>query len=323
MAVIGAGLSGLVAARDVMDAGHEVVVLERSRGVGGRMACRRGEGGAVVDSGLPVLDVPRGGVLAGHVVDLAGDDMVEVEAPDGRTPGWAIDGAARLAWPAGMTRLPEALAEGIEVVTGVTVVGVHADGDLLVPVDDEGMALGAFDWVVITAPGAQAADLLDNSPRGGVRAADLRAVRYDMAVVVVAGVAVATPEWFAHRPVAGPIAYVTNEVAKGRDPVDGVLPVAVHLDADASERLMEQSDRAVLAEAVPALAKVLGRRAERPVWSQVTRWRYGTTRERLDQEALNPDWTRVLVAGDAVAAGPHMEDVAATGRWAARRILGR
>jgi hypothetical protein len=30
----------------------------------------------------------------------------------------------------------------------------------------------------------------------------------------------------------------------------------------------------------------------------------------------------VLVAGDAVAAGPHMEDVAATGRWAARRIVG-
>jgi predicted NAD/FAD-dependent oxidoreductase len=85
---------------------------------------------------------------------------------------------------------------------------------------------------------------------------------------------------------------------------------------------MEESDRVVLAEVLPALAKVLGKQASSPVWSQVKRWRYSTTRARLDQESLNPEWTRVLVAGDAVAAGPHMEDVAATGRWAARRIVG-
>ncbi len=76
----------------------------------------------------------------------------------------------------------------------------------------------------------------------------------------------------------------------------------------------------MLAEALPALAKVLGKSAAKPAWCQVKRWRYATARERLDQGAINPEWTRVVVAGDAVAAGPNMEDVAATGRWAARRI---
>lgn len=321
VAVIGAGISGLVAARELVDAGHEVVVLEKSRGLGGRMAARRAEGGAVVDHGLPVLDAPPGGVLARYIVDLAADDVVEVEAPGDPVPGRAIEGAPRLAWPAGMTRLPKAMAEGLEVVTDVRVAGIRADGDMLELAQDQGNTLGLFDWVVITAPGAQAADLLDASPRGAVRAADVRAVQYDVAVMVLVGVAMDTPEWFAHRPLTGPIAYITNEVAKGRPPVDGVVPLVVRLDPEVSERLIEESDRVVLAEALPALAKVVGKQASSPVWSQVKRWRYSTSRGRVDQAALNPEWTRVLVAGDAVAAGPHMEDVAATGLWAARRII--
>lgn len=322
VAVIGAGIAGLVAARDLVDAGHEVVVLEKSRGLGGRMAARRADGDAVVDHGLPVLDVPPGGVLAGYVVDLAADDVLEVDAPGEPVPGRAMPDAPRLAWPQGMTRLPKAMAEGLQVVTDVRVAAIRGDGDMLELGQDQGNTLGAFDWVVVTAPGAQAADLLDTSPRGAVRASDMRAVGYDAAVMVLAGVAMDIPEWFAHRPLTGPIQYITNECAKGRPPADGVVPLVARLDPDVSERLMEESDRAVLAEALPALAKVLGKAAARPAWAQVKRWRYSTTRDRLDQDAMNPEWTRVLVAGDAVAAGPFMEDVAATGRWAARRIIG-
>jgi predicted NAD/FAD-dependent oxidoreductase len=321
VAIIGAGISGLVAARELAGAGHEVVVFEKSRGLGGRMAARRAEGGAVLDHGLPMLDAPPGGVLAKYIVEFAADDVVEVEAPGDPVPGRAIEGAPRLGWPAGMTRLPKAMADGLQVVTDVRVAGIRADGDLLELAQDQGNTLGLYDWVIITAPGAQAADLLDSSPRGAVRAADVRAVQYDVAVMVLAGVAMDPPGWFAHRPLTGPITYITNEVAKGREPVDGVVPLVVRLDPEVSDRLMEESDRVVLAEVLPALAKVLGKQASSPVWSQVKRWRYSTTRGRLDQEALNPDWTRVLLAGDAVAAGPHMEDVAATGLWAARRIL--
>lgn len=154
VAVIGAGIAGLVAARDLRGAGHEVVVLEKSRGVGGRMAARRVEG-TVVDHGLPLLDVPRDGVLAEFVVDLATDDVIEVEGPGDPSPGRIIDGAPRLAWPNGMTRLPKALAEGLEVVTDVRVAGIRQDGDLLEVAQDQGNSLGGFDWVVITAPGAQ------------------------------------------------------------------------------------------------------------------------------------------------------------------------
>ena len=104
VAVIGAGISGLVAARDLVSSGHEVLVIEKSRGLGGRMAARRAED-TVLDHGLPVLEVPSGGLLADLVRDLVPDDVVH------------LDGDA-VAWPAGMTVLPKAMVAGVDVQLG-------------------------------------------------------------------------------------------------------------------------------------------------------------------------------------------------------------
>jgi len=41
IAVIGAGVAGMACARTLAQAGHEVTVFEKSRGFGGRMACRQ------------------------------------------------------------------------------------------------------------------------------------------------------------------------------------------------------------------------------------------------------------------------------------------
>lgn len=43
VAVIGAGIAGISCARVLRDAGHAVRVFDKSRGIGGRMATRRGE----------------------------------------------------------------------------------------------------------------------------------------------------------------------------------------------------------------------------------------------------------------------------------------
>ena len=67
--IIGAGLSGLVAARTLVAAGHGVVVIEKSRGLGGRLAARR-VGDTVVDHGTPIFEAPPGSALSDLVAQL-------------------------------------------------------------------------------------------------------------------------------------------------------------------------------------------------------------------------------------------------------------
>ena len=52
--VVGAGISGCICARRLSDLGHEVTVVEKGRGVGGRMSTRR-MNGARIDHGLNFL----------------------------------------------------------------------------------------------------------------------------------------------------------------------------------------------------------------------------------------------------------------------------
>lgn len=310
VAVVGAGIAGLVAARHLAGAGHVVLVIEKSRGLGGRMAARR-IGGSVVDHGLPVLDVPAGGILSGLVAELA-PDAVHL-------------GDDAIAWSAGMTALPKALASSVpgpgsvEALLGTRVGALRRGTHGIEVAQDQGNSVGVFDAVVITAPAPQAAELLANSPEPA-RAEPLRQIAYDPAVMVLVGLATDDPGWLATRPDVGLLAYVMNESSKGRPPVDGIVPLVARLHPGASAQLFDASDDVVLAKALPAIAAALGPGAPHPVWTQVKRWRYCTARSRADQATVNPEGSPIIVAGDAVAAGPTVEDVARTGEWAARRL---
>ena len=57
VAVIGAGISGLVCARLLVEHGMEVTVFEKSRGIGGRMSTRRSPEGYHFDHGAQYFTV--------------------------------------------------------------------------------------------------------------------------------------------------------------------------------------------------------------------------------------------------------------------------
>ncbi|MFM7102667.1 MAG: NAD(P)-binding protein, partial [Verrucomicrobiota bacterium] len=88
--VVGAGLAGLAAATALQRAGRSVRVLDKGRGVGGRLATRR-IGGATFDHGAQFLTArdPRFAAL------LEGCRAAGVAGEWGRGSGGEPDGAVR------------------------------------------------------------------------------------------------------------------------------------------------------------------------------------------------------------------------------------
>lgn len=156
VAVVGAGVAGVACARALVAAGHEVVVLDRGRVPGGRMASRR-LGGRYVDLGASYLTVrdPRLQALVDGWAEAglarAWTDRFHV-LEQGRLSGPKA-GPVRWAAPGGLRSLVASLAAGLDVRQQVHVERVTATA-----VDGE-----AYDAVVLAMPEPQALAVLDPS----------------------------------------------------------------------------------------------------------------------------------------------------------------
>ncbi len=125
--IVGAGIAGLALARELHERGHGPLVLERSRGVGGRCATRRVDD-RPVDHGvaflhgrdprfLAALDaaVPTGGAIEGWPIVRDGDGTPCQPRAFGEQ-------GRRLALRAGVNTFAKSLARGTNVRTNA----VHA-----------------------------------------------------------------------------------------------------------------------------------------------------------------------------------------------------
>ena len=209
IAVVGAGLAGLAAARELVANGHEAVVFEKSRGLGGRLASRRAEG-TVLDHGSRVVAAPLGSRLRDAIDNADADDRVN------------LDGG--VAFTGGATRLPKLMAAGLDIRLGVRLAALREAATGLELGDEQGNTHGIVDGVVVTAPAPQAADLLERSPGAGARVDALRAVRYAPAVMVLCGLRRDVADSWEVLHSSGPIGEVRRECVKNRSPHEGVEP---------------------------------------------------------------------------------------------------
>lgn len=301
--VIGAGLSGLAAARTLHAAGHEVVVVEKSRGVGGRIASRRVDG-TVVDHGTPTIVAPPGSALRRAIDALPTDDLVEL-------------GGDAVAYRPGLTRLAKLMAEDVTVTLGVRIAALrHTSGGFELA-GEQGNTHGSVDGVVISAPAPQARDLLTASGLASPAAA-LGEIAYDPAVMILAGVRV-DPGADADRAAPpAPFAALRTEARKGRLGDSGCVPVAARLDPATSGAVLDaHSDEEILERYLPIVLRSVG--CDDPAaWIQVKRWRYAIVRTpRAD--VVDPG-VNLALCGDALT-GDGLAAVYDTGVRAAHRLL--
>lgn len=166
IAIVGSGLSGLTSAIKLKQQGHEVTVFEKSRGPGGRLAAKRvGEGSADIGAQYFTSRIPD---FLPFLTEFAGDSSFAIW--DGqfgfhnKEGQWqAFPDERRYVGTPRMTAISRALSAHANVLTETRIESlVHIDKGWVLS-DTHGKQMGEFDQVIITAPPAQARDLLAQS----------------------------------------------------------------------------------------------------------------------------------------------------------------
>lgn len=343
--VIGAGIAGLMAAARVAGHGRRVLVLDKSRGVGGRMATRR-LGGAVCDHGAQFF-TQRTDAFHGMIEQAVHDGAV-VEWCRGFTRDGSIgadaaavgDGHPRYRGARGMTDLPKWLAArlaapgtDVEIRTGAkaTAVAVAADR---VRVTIEGQE-GASEVVdaagcVLTAPVPQALDLLaagGSLDRLDTQAVErLRTVDYDpcFAVMLVLDRPSLVPKPGAIQfgnDAAGPVAWVADNHQKG---ISAVPALTVHATGAFSREHFDVPPDDVAAVLIDAVRQWIDGDPQSAIVEQsVHRWKFATPTTILPDPFVAVSWAPpILCCGDAFA-GPRVEGAFSSGVAAGTALADR
>jgi len=284
--VVGAGVSGLACARVLAGAGLPVVVLEKSRGVGGRMATRR-VAGTVVDHGAQYVTAgdPE---FAALLRRLAATGLAEPWATRlhryerGRLAegGPAESGRVRWAFPDGMTTLAEQLARGLTVHRQVRVTAVRPARRSweLATTPEGGWAARAL---VLALPAPRAVRLLTGVAGLEELAGTAARAAYDPCWAVAAGYPdAAPPTWRGVFVGGGPLSFLCHDSSKRHDPAGTVL--LAHATGAWTRAHWDDDPARVTGELVAATARVAGGWAADPAWTSHQRWTYAQVAEGVD-----------------------------------------
>ena len=319
--IIGAGLSGLVAATVLDRQGYTVRIVDKGRSVGGRLATRR-IGDAVLDHGAQFFTT-RSDEFRAAVAEWIDAGVVEEWCKGFDGDG---DGHPRYRTVGGMNQLAKHLRAGL--TDSAHLLTSHRAASIIPLADNYAITYdGAVrepdeaNAIIATAPVPQTLEVLDS---GGVRidqrASGVRDLSYHKVVGLLATIDRAAPFGPAgalQRPDDPVFTFCCDNSTKGISPVPAVTLHAAH---DLSAELWNRPDPEILGVLRPEAERLLGDARIDQV--QVKKWRYAGPvtpwPERCAVVATDPG--TIVLAGDAFG-GPKVEGAYLSGSAAANAVI--
>lgn len=307
--IIGAGLSGLIAARRLQDAGKTVALIDKGRGVGGRLATRR-IGEATLDHGAQFFTV-RGDDFRAVVDDALAAGVVDV---------WCHgfdnqDGYPRYYCPKGMTALAKWLAEPLDIELGVRATSIAADDTWVIELESGGRR--EADSLIVTSPVPQTVDLLDAGHLEVPEA--LRTLPYKSIVallVTLDGPSAVPPPGGIQRTEDDLFTFIADNQQKG---VSAIPALTFHVNGAYSSARYEDPPALVIADLLKEAAPWIG---SAPIIDvELKKWRYAAPLEPFEARSLlvTESPGPLVLAGDAFG-GPKVEGAFNSGAAAAGHL---
>jgi renalase len=285
--IIGAGIAGLSAARILNQKGHEVTVLDKGRGVGGRMSTRTIEQGKA-DHGAQYFSVKTPPFQA-LIAELAIENI---------TNTWQLAQRENVRYigAKGMNTIPKKMAENLDIRLNEKVFFISKN-----ELKTESGNSYWFDNLIVTIPILQVIDLLSDS-KIVISEKDksvFDSIEYDPCIAVMAVLKQATD-----IPTGGiilenqAVAWIADNFQKG---ISAIPTVTLHASAAFSKKHLEDDLQEVSNIMLSSVNQWIT--PQNIVSSQVHRWRYSLASKRYEQPFYQLENQNIYLSGDGFGMG--------------------
>ena len=328
IAIIGTGLSSLIAARTIADHGFDVTVFEKSRGIGGRMSTRRTDAFGQFDHGAQyftarddsfrrcVLDWQQQGHVANWPDSDTGQKIVVIK--NGQVESESASQERFVSVPA-MNSIGKHLASELNIVLKTRIARIETGSPGHQLYDDSGECQGVFDLVISSAPAEQTCDLL---PERHVLQNLIRAI--EMQPCWAAMVAVEKPvaqDWvgaFVHDSFLSWVG--RNSTKPGRDARYENL--VIHANPEWTTEHWEHDPEDVADLMLQEFWRASACDPQTPVYRKSHRWKYALAKEPSQEQCFFDAETMIGACGDW-ANGSRVEGAFLSGQAIAGKVVER
>lgn len=300
IAVIGAGMAGLTLAAGLHDRAS-VVVFEKSRGLGGRMATRRAEPYAF-DHGAQYFRA-RTPEFRAFLGEFAERGIISpwharyVELDRGRELSrdeWSDSDPCYVASPS-MNALAKTLAETLDVRLRTRVTEIRRSAGKWRLRGEDGSEVGDFDWVIAATPAPQATDVM---PTVFEHRMALRNVRLSGCFTLMLGFAQPLGlTWDAARIHDADVSWIAvNSSKPGRRREH--FSLVAQSSNDWADAHIEDAREAVTQHLLSQVSEITGEDAGCAEHIALHRWRYANVSDEAGDLTLVDDNNRLAACGD-------------------------